>query len=83
MLFDDIGITFCNIWGCKYQVLWNEVLLVEDTYEDSRLSRGAPGRIVKIVYRNKKHKTEVAKYSYTNYVGLAEFLSFYYSQINK
>ena len=33
--------------------------------------------------KNDKNKTEVAKYSYAKNIGLAEFLSFYYSQINK
>lgn len=80
LIFDDFGITFCNIWGHKYQVLWKDILLVEDTYEDPRLSRGAPGRIVKIVYKNHNGKTEIAKYSYTNYIGLKEFLSFYYAK---
>lgn len=83
MLFDDIGVTFCNIWGRKYHVSWSQILLVEDTIEDPSLSRGPPGRIVKIVYKNKNNKTEMVKYSYTNYVGLMEFLSFYYSQISR
>jgi hypothetical protein len=80
LVFDDLGISFYNIWGHKYQVLWKDILLVEDTYEDPRLSRGSPGRIVKIVYKNHKGKTEIAKYSYTNYVGLTEFLSYYYAK---
>ena len=83
MVYDNRGIILCNIWGRKYQILWNDVVLVEDTFEDPRLCRGAPYRIVKITYKNDKNKTEVVKYSYAKNVGLAEFLSFYYSQINK
>ncbi len=80
LVFDDSGITFYNIWGHKYQVLWEDVLLVEDTYEDPRRTRGAPGKIVKIVYKNHKQKVAIAKYSYITSVGLPELLSFYYAK---
>lgn len=77
MYYDDLGITICNILGRKYQILWSEVLSVEDTLNDPRFCRGAPGRIVKIVYKNKKQKTETVRYDYGTCVGLPEFLSFW------
>ena len=77
MIFDDSGITFCNVLGREYSIPWSDIVFVEDTYENPLLSRGRPGRIVKIVYKNNKSKTEIAKYDFITYGGLAEFLSFY------
>lgn len=81
MIYDDSGITLSNIVGHKFFIPWRDVISVENTFEDPRLCRGAPGRIIKILYINRCGETESAKFGFHNNIGVVEFLTYYWGNI--
>ncbi|MGN0113914.1 MAG: hypothetical protein ACI396_01150 [Acutalibacteraceae bacterium] len=83
MYYDDSGITLSNMLGRKFFISWNDVIAVENTIDDPRLTRGRPGIILKITYIAKNGKTENAKFDHTYYSGLYEFMAFYWCNIQK
>ena len=87
LLYSGKGITFCDFLGKKRFIPWENIVSIEDTYEDPQLSRGVPGRILKIKYRYKyrhmRERTEVFKLSYSGHIGIEELVSFYMNQIHQ
>ena len=78
MYYDDSGITLSDMLGRKFFIPWDDVIAVENTIEDPILTRGRPGRILKITYIAKNGKTESAKFDHTTQSGLYEFMVFYW-----
>lgn len=76
------GISFHDFLGKERFVSWDNVISVEITMEDPRLSRGASGRIVKIIYKSQRGRIESKRYGLDNYDGLFEFYAFSINQIS-
>lgn len=83
MIYDDSGITLINMLGRKFFISWDDVIAVENTIEDPRLTRGMPGMILKITYITKHGKTEIAKFDHTSQSSLYEFMVFYWCTVQK
>lgn len=76
MIYDGNGVTFYDMRSRSCFASRYEIVSVEGTLSDPRLSRGGPGRIVLIVYHNRNGRTESVQYGFSDYVGLPEFLAF-------
>ena len=84
--FDEVGITFFNIWGKPYSKTWDEVRNVEVLVEPLISRQYVVGPVLKIQCTDqKKNKYAVTTYRfpYKYYIGIEGFLSFYQQIISR
>ena len=83
IIYNEAGIVINNSLAKKYFISWDNIISIEDKYEDARLSRGIPGRILKICYSIPNNGgIECKKYSFFTYIGILRFLCFYENRLD-
>lgn len=77
IVYDEKGVVFVSVFNKKHFCPWNEIVSVEDTYENPKLVRGSVGRVLKIGYKKYNGEVKYKRYEYKSLAGASEFLNYY------